>query len=75
MTAFEMWTLLETYGIATTEEISLVTSIVGTNEKAMLDILYARTGYRNFEQYEEELNVMKRVLNRLTEKNGTKKFI
>lgn len=55
MTAFEMWTLLETYGIATTEEISLVTSIVGTNEKAMLDILYARTGYRNFEQFEEEM--------------------
>lgn len=55
MTAFEMWTLLETYGIATTEEISLVTSIVGTNEKAMLDILYVRTGYRNFEQYEEEM--------------------
>lgn len=52
---FEMWTLLETYGIATTEEISLVTSIIGTSEKAMLDILYARTGYRNFEQYEEEM--------------------
>lgn len=52
---FEMWELLEIYEIATTEEISLVTSIVGTNEKAMLDILYARTGYRNFEQYEEEM--------------------
>lgn len=55
LTAFEMWTLLETYGIATTEEISLVTSIIGTTEKTMLDILYARTGYRNFEQYEEEM--------------------
>lgn len=54
MTAFEMWTLLETYGIATTEEICLVTSINGTTEKTMLDILYARTGYRNFEQFEEE---------------------
>ena len=54
-TAFEMWTLLETYGIAITEEICLVTSINGTTEKTMLDILYARTGYRNFEQYEEEM--------------------
>ncbi|MBQ6144146.1 MAG: hypothetical protein IJI84_06710 [Clostridia bacterium] len=54
-TVFEMWTLLETYGIATTEEISLVTSIIGTTEKAMLDILYSRTGYRSFEQFEEEM--------------------
>lgn len=54
-TVFEMWTLLETYGIATTEEISLVTSINGTTEKTMLDILYSRTGYRSFEQFEEEM--------------------
>ena len=54
MTTFEMWELLEVYGIATTEEISLVTSIIGTTEKAMLDILYSRTGYRSFEQFEKE---------------------
>lgn len=54
LTANEMWELLEVYGIATTEEISLVTSIIGTNTKTMLDILYARTGYRNFEQFEGE---------------------
>ena len=42
-------TLLE-LGIATEEEISLVTSINGTNEESYNDILFSRTGYRSIEQ-------------------------
>ena len=48
------FTLLEAYGIATAEEIALVTAINGYNEKTACDILYVRTGYRSFEQFEEE---------------------
>ena len=43
------------YGIATEAEINLVTDINGWNEEAMNDIIYARTGYRDIEQYEEEM--------------------
>lgn len=43
------------YGIATANEINLVTSILGWNEGAMNDIIYVRTGYRSIEQYEEEM--------------------
>jgi len=42
-------TLIE-LGIATQEEICLVTSINGTNEDSYNSILYSRTGYRSLEQ-------------------------
>ena len=45
------------YGIATEEEINLVTCINGWNEEAMNDIIYTRTGYRDIEQYEESERV------------------
>ncbi len=45
-----MWQILEDYGVADNDEINLVTSINGYTEKTMQDILYARTGYRDFEQ-------------------------
>jgi len=51
---WEMWNKLEDYGIATEAEIQLVTDINGFTEEALLDILYARTAYRNFEQLEGE---------------------
>lgn len=54
MNTEQMWELLESYEIANEDELRLVTDICGYNEKALLDILYARTGYRNFEQLEEE---------------------
>lgn len=41
-------------GIATEDEITLVCNIVGHTQEALDDILYARTGYRNFEQLREE---------------------
>lgn len=40
--------------IATKEEITLVTKINGYTGETLNDILYARTGYRNFEQIQEE---------------------
>lgn len=54
MTIEQMWDYLTESGIATENELCLVTSINGYNEEAMLDVLYARTGYRNFEQLETE---------------------
>lgn len=50
----KMQEILLEYGIATWEEIGLVTAINGNNEKAYLDILYAKTGYRNFDQFLDE---------------------
>ena len=50
----EMWDYLIESGIATENELCLVTAINGYNEEAMLDVLYVRTGYRSFEQLETE---------------------
>ena len=44
------WDFLVNNGIATDEEIDLVTCINGYNDESLDDILYARTGYRYFEQ-------------------------
>lgn len=41
------------YGFATDDEIDLVTRIDGYNEKSLEDILYIRTGYRNFDQIDQ----------------------
>lgn len=41
-------------GIATEEEITLVTKINGYSQETLNDILYARTGYRSFEQIQQE---------------------
>ena len=54
MSKDEMWQRLVDELIATEEEIQLVTDINGYTEEALLDILYARTGYRNFDQMEDE---------------------
>ena len=47
----EYWDILINYGIATEGEIQLVTDINGYTEQALLDILFARTAYHDFEQY------------------------
>lgn len=53
----EMYDELVAYGIATPEEIDLVTCINGYREEVLNDILYARTGYRDLNDYfEEEIN-------------------
>lgn len=48
------WEHLVAYGIATEEELQLVTTINGYNEETLDDVLYVRTGYRNWAQYNEE---------------------
>lgn len=45
--------LLVEYGIATEEEIKLVININGYTGETLNDILFARTGYRNWEQFAE----------------------
>lgn len=49
-------TFLEEEGIATGEEIDLVTKINGYNLETINDIIYVRTGCRNYEQLLEECN-------------------
>ena len=42
------------YGIATEEELSLVTAIDGYNEDTLNNVIWVRTGYRDIEQLLEE---------------------
>lgn len=52
---WNMW--LVECDVATQDEIDLVTDINGWNEESMLDILFARTGLRDIEQFCEEYNL------------------
>ena len=52
----ELWDLLVEYNIATEKELQLVTAINGQNITTLNDVLYARTGYRDWEQFEEEID-------------------
>lgn len=45
----KMWDKLKELGVSE-QTLQVVTSINGYSEETMLDILYAVTGYRNFEQ-------------------------
>ena len=49
----DLWDFLEEMEIATKNELQLVTSINGYNLEALESVLYARTGYRDLEQYIE----------------------
>ena len=51
----EVWDLLIEYGIATQEELELVTCINGYNIDTLNDVIYARTGYRDIEQLQDEI--------------------
>lgn len=57
MTNDEFFDFLVEYGIATEDEIRLVTYINGYNEETLNDILYARTGNRSVEQFLEEIEL------------------
>tara|TARA_Y100001963_G_scaffold155202_1_gene245730 strand:- start:1027 stop:1206 length:180 start_codon:yes stop_codon:yes gene_type:complete len=45
-----IWDYIVENGIATEDELRLVTSINGTNEDSLNSVLYSRTGYRSMEQ-------------------------
>ena len=49
----EMWDTLEAMGVEE-QTLQIVTSINGYNEETMTDVLYVHTGYRNFDQMEDE---------------------
>lgn len=49
-----IWDAIIEYGIATEEELSLVTAINGYNEDTLNDVIYVRTGCRNIEQLLED---------------------
>ena len=48
------WDYLVDKGIATEQELILVTYINGYNIESLNDIIYVRTGYRNAEQLQED---------------------
>ena len=52
----EMWDYLVDTGIATVEELRLVTCINGYSEDTLDSVIYARTGYRSIEQLKEYQN-------------------
>ena len=49
----QIWDYIMEIGIATEEELRLVTSIDGYNEESLNSVIYVRTGYRSMEQLEE----------------------
>ena len=54
MTLEKMWDYLTEAGIATEEELRLITAINGYNEETLCDVLFVRTGYRSLDQLEWE---------------------
>ena len=55
-TLFEIWHMLvDTFNIATNEELELITNINGLNIEALNEVIYVRTGYHDIEQLMEEL--------------------
>lgn len=52
LTIEEMWEELENLGVCE-QTLQIVTDINGYSEETLLDVLYAHTGYRNFDQLED----------------------
>lgn len=55
MNVYDIWNYLVEYDVATEGEIQLVVDINGLSEKTMNDIIYAKTGYNNIEQLQNEI--------------------
>ena len=49
----ETWEYLVEQGIATEDELQLVTDIDGYNIEALNSVIYARTGYHDLEQLKQ----------------------
>lgn len=49
----ELWDLILEYDIATYEELQLITNINGYSVDTLNDVIYARSGYHDIEQYIE----------------------
>lgn len=52
-----LWDYLIENSIATQEELELITSINGYSVETLNDVIYARTGYHDLEQLQEESEV------------------
>ena len=50
----EMYDFLENVVGASRQTLSVATCICGFNEKTMSDVLYALTGYEDFDEYAKE---------------------
>lgn len=59
MDRYDIWDAIVEYGIATEEELELVTAINGYHDDALNDVIYVRTGYRNIEQFLEDWQEVK----------------
>ena len=79
---WEMWDWLIDNGIATEDELKLITKMKGYNIYVLNDVLYYRTGYHNREQWEkgrntmtnEELNI-KELFEKLEVRSGIRKWV
>ena len=54
MDRYDIWDAIVEHGIATEEELELVTAINGYHDDALNDVIWVRTGYRNIEQLLED---------------------
>lgn len=52
----ELWDNLVEFGIATEDELSLITAINGYNIEALEDVLYVRTSFESWDAYINEIN-------------------
>lgn len=59
MDRYDIWDAIVEHGIATEEELELVTAINGYHDDALNDVIYVRTGYRNIEQLLEDWQEVK----------------
>lgn len=50
-----IWNYLIDNGITTKEELQLVTDVAGYSVRTLEAVIYARTGYNDLEQLEEEM--------------------
>ena len=53
---FDLWDKLVEYNYFTPEELELITNLNGTSTKTLNDAIFARYGYRSWEQMNEEDN-------------------
>jgi len=51
----KVWDILISYNVATEEELKLVVCINGYNLQTLNDVLFARTGYRDINQFIESM--------------------
>ena len=59
MDRYDIWDAIVEHGVATEEELELVTAINGYHDDALNDVIYVRTGYRNIEQLLEDWQEVK----------------